>query len=94
MDEHKARRNSISGPPNPLDFPIKDPLRETVEGRWRQLPPIQKVGLFVVLGFWCLFIVALVFSEGRAHYLHWLLPILVVATIFGLLVFLPRKNHR
>jgi len=86
MNEHKAQRNSSSGPPNPLDFPIKDPLLETYEGRWAQLPPIQKVGLTVVLGFWCLFIATLVFSEGRAHYLNWLLPILVVATILGLLL--------
>jgi len=84
MSEHKAPRNSSSGPPNPLDFPIKDPLRETYEGRWAQLPPIQKVGITVVLGFWCLFIATLVFSEGRAHYLNWLLPILVLATILGL----------
>jgi len=94
MDEHKALRNSISGPPNPLDFPRKDPLRETYEGRWRQLPPIQKVGVAVVLGFWCLFIVAVVLSDGKGHYLNWLLPISVVSAIFGVLILFPRRNRR
>jgi hypothetical protein len=79
--------------PNPLDFPIKDPLVETYEGRWAQLPPIQKVGMIVVLGFWCLFIGALVFSAGRAHYLNWLLPILAVATILALPLLFPHKKR-
>ncbi len=94
MSEHKAHPNSSSEPPNPLDFPVKDPLREAYEGRWSQLPPIQKVGLTVVLGFWCLFIAVLVLSEGRAHYLNWLLPILAVATIIGVVLFLLKRKRQ
>ena len=39
-------------------------LRETYEGRWQQLPVIQKVGVIVALGSWCLFIAVLVWDEG------------------------------
>jgi hypothetical protein len=46
----------VGGPPNLLGFPVKDPLRETYQGRWKELPVIQKVGVIVVLGFWCVFI--------------------------------------
>jgi len=57
-------RSAVTNGPELTD---KDPLRETYEGRWAQLPPLQKVGLIVVLGFWCLFIATLVFSGGRAE---------------------------
>ena len=92
MSDYKPQRNNSTGPPNPLDFPIKDPLRETYEGRWARLPLIQKVGLTVALGFWCLFIATFVFSEGRAQYVNRLLPILVIATILALLILLKRKT--
>jgi hypothetical protein len=46
MTDEPPKNLAQSGePPNPLDFPFKDPLRETYEGRWQQLPVIQKVGV-------------------------------------------------
>jgi hypothetical protein len=45
MTDEQPKKLAQSEPLNPLDFPIKDPLRETHEGRWQQLPVIQKVGV-------------------------------------------------
>jgi hypothetical protein len=45
MTDEQPKKLAQSEPLNPLDFPIKDPLRETYEGRWQQLPVIQKVGV-------------------------------------------------
>jgi hypothetical protein len=70
-------------PPNPLDFPAKDPLRETYEGRWSQLPLVQKAGVIIMLGFWCVFIGVLVWNGGQAQYLY---TILVFASVMTLLV--------
>ena len=90
MTDEKSKRVFVtpSDPPNPLDFPVKDPLRETYEGRWRRLPLIQKVGVTVVLGFWVLFIAAMVWGEGIGT----LAPIALVATILGAVVLLLRKR--
>jgi hypothetical protein len=81
-DEHRNRFLSQSGePPNPLDFPVKDPLRETYEGRWQPLPVVQKIGVIVVQGFWCLFIAVLVLSGGKAQYLNTILEFAIVITL-------------
>jgi hypothetical protein len=94
MNQHKAPRNVGTEPPNPLDFPAKDPLREVYQGRWKQLPPIHKIGLIVVLGFYVVFIGTVVFAAGRAHSLGSLLPVLVVATVLGLLLLVLRRKAR
>jgi uncharacterized RDD family membrane protein YckC len=91
MVEHEAPHN-VRTPPNPLDVPVKDPLRETYEGRWKQLPPIQKVGMIVVLGLWVAFIATVVFAAAKAQSLRSLLPVPVVASIFGLLLLVRRKK--
>ena len=94
MNEHKGPRNMGTEPPNPLDFPVKDPLREAYLGRWKQLPPIHKIGLIVVLGFWVAFIATVVLAAGKAHSLGSLLPVLVVATVLGLLLLVLRRKAR
>jgi hypothetical protein len=91
----KFQRNTGKEPsPNPLDFPVKDPLREACQGRWKQLPFIQKVGLIVVLGFWCTFIAANLFGVGRAHLLNRLLPLISGTAFLGLLLFLMKRVNR
>jgi hypothetical protein len=70
-------------PPNPLDFLAKDPLRETYEGRWSWLPLVQKAGVIIMLGFWCVFIAMLAWNGGKAQYLY---TILVFASVMTLLV--------
>ena len=94
MMEQRNPRHNYGGvtPPNPLEFPIKDPVVETYEGRWKQLPAVQKAGVIVVLGFWCFFIATLSLSEGRAHYLNWLMPIFATSIIIGLLLWAFRKK--
>jgi hypothetical protein len=94
MSEHKAPRNVGTELPSPLDFPVKDPLREVYQGRWKQLPPMQKIGLIVVLGFFVAFIATVVFAAGRARSLGSLLPVLAVATVLGLLLLLLRRKAR
>ena len=94
MNEHKAPRNVRTEPPNPLDFPAKDPLREAYQGRWKQLPRIHKIGLIVVLGVWVAFFATVVFAAGMAHSLRSLLPVLVVATVLGLLLLVLRRKER
>jgi hypothetical protein len=97
MNDKKHRRivRPASDPaPNPLDFPVKDPLRETYEGRWQKLPLIQKVGVTVVLGFWLLFIATMVLGDGRGPYLSRLAPFVLVAAVFGACVLLfGRRSH-
>jgi len=53
-------------------------LRESYEGRWQHLPVIQKVGVIVALGSWCLFIAVLVWDGGKVQHLN---TILVFATV-------------
>jgi flagellar biosynthesis/type III secretory pathway M-ring protein FliF/YscJ len=92
MVEHKAPRNLRTEQPNPLDFTVKDPLRETYEGRWKQLPRIQKIGLIVVLGIWVAFIAMLVLAARNSHSLGSLLPVLLVASILGVLLLVRRRK--
>jgi hypothetical protein len=94
MSGHKARRNVGTKPPSPLDFPVKDPLREAYQGRWKQLPPMHKIGLIVVLGFFVAFIATVVFAAGRAQSLGSLLPVVAVATVLGLLLLVLRRKTR
>jgi hypothetical protein len=91
MIEHKAPRNAGTETPNPLDFPVKDPLREAYQGRWKQLPTIQKIGLITVLGIWVALAATVVLAAARARSLGSLLPILAVAAVLGLL--LRRKGQ-
>ena len=94
-DEQRKRFFPQSGePPNPLEFPVKDPLREAYEGRGQQLPVIQKVGVIIVLGFWCLFIAGQVWGNGRAQDQKTLLPFAIVATILGAFFLLLRRHIR
>ncbi len=69
--------------PHPLDFPIKDPFRETYRGRWSQVPILHKVYVVIVLGFWCLFISVMVWNKGRPQYLTVLVEVVFVATTLG-----------
>jgi hypothetical protein len=94
MNEYKAPHNVGTEPPNPLDFPLKDPLREAYQGRWKQLPPIHKVGLIVVLGVWVAFVATVALAAGRAHSLGSLLPVLVVAAVIGLVLLVLRRKAR
>ena len=95
MTDEQPKKLAQSGdPPNPLDFPIKDPLRETYEGRWQQLPVIQKVGVIVALGSWCLFIAVLVWDDGKVQYLNTILVFATVTTILGAFFLLLRRHIR
>ena len=92
-DEQPEKIVPHSGePPNLLDFPVKDPLRETYQGRWKELPVIQKVGVIVVLGFCCVFIAVLVWDNGTVQYLNTTLVFAVVITILGVF-FLVLKRY-
>ena len=92
MTEHKAARNAGTEPSNPLDFPVKDPLREAYQGRWKQLPTIQKIGLATVLGIFVAFAATVVLAAARARSLGSLLPVLALATVLGLLVLVLRRK--
>jgi len=81
-------------PPNPLDFPAKDPLRETYEGRWKQLPLLQKIGLVVVLGFLVAFIAFALWGETGGHHLLGLLPLAAVVVILTVFIFALGKSIR
>jgi len=81
-------------PPNPLDFPVKDPLREAYQGRWKQLPSIHKIGLVVVLGFFVAFIAFVVLAAAKTRSLGSLLPVVIVATFLGLLLLVLRWRAR
>ena len=94
MNEHKAPRIVGTEPPNPLDFPAKEPLREIYQGRWKQLPSTQKIGLIVMLGVCVVFGATVVFAAGRAHSLGSLVPVLVVASVLGLLLLVLRRKAR
>jgi uncharacterized RDD family membrane protein YckC len=94
MTDEQPKKLAQSEPPNPLDFPIKDPLRETYEGRWQQLPVIQKVGVIVALGSWCLFIAVLVWDDGKVQYLNTILVFATVTTILGAFFLLLRRHIR
>ena len=73
---------------------VKDPLRETYQGRWKELPVIQEVGAIVVLGFWCVFIAVLVWNDGKMQYLNTILVFGIVTTILGAFFLLLRRNIR
>jgi len=81
-------------PPNLLDFPVKDPLRETYQGRWKKLPVIQKLGVIVVLGFCCVFIGVLVWDNGTVQYLNTILLFAIVIMILGAFFLLLRRYIR
>jgi hypothetical protein len=94
-DEQPEKIVPHSGqPPNLLDLPIKDPLREAYQGRWKQLPVIQKLGVIVMLGFWCVFIAVLVWDNGTVQYLNTILLFAVVITILGAFFLLLRRHIR
>ena len=93
MNEHRPR-NVGTEPPNPLDFRAKDPLREVYQGRWKHLPSTQKVGLVVMLGVWVVFVATVGFAAGRAHSLGSLVPVVVLASVLGLLLLVLRKKAR
>ncbi len=93
-DKHHKNVAPHGGEPNLLDFPVKDPLRETYQERWKQLPVIQKLGVVVVLGFWCVFIAALVWDNGTVHYLNTILLFAVVIMILGAFFLLLRRFIR
>jgi hypothetical protein len=76
-----------SEPPYPLDFPIKDPLRETYEGRWQQLPVIQKVGCDRGAR-------VLVFVYCRTGVINTILVFATVMTILGAFFLLLRRHIR
>ena len=94
MKEHKAPRMVGTEPPNPLDFPVKDPLREVCQGRWKQLPSTQKIGLIVMLSIWVVFVATVVFAAGRAHLLGSLVPVLFVTSLLGVLLLVLRRKAR
>jgi uncharacterized membrane protein SirB2 len=94
MHPHKGPREVGTDPPNPLDFPRKDPFREAYLGRWKQLPSIQKVGLIVVLGVWVLLMATVVFAAQRARSLSSLLPVVVVTIVFSLLLLALRRKKQ
>lgn len=91
---HETFRPQSGEPPNPLDFPVKDPLKETYEGRWQQLPVIQKIGVIVFLGFWCVFITVLVWDNGKVQYLNTALVFAIVTTILGAFFLLLKRHIR
>jgi uncharacterized RDD family membrane protein YckC len=94
-DEQRKEVVPHSGePPNLLDFPVKDPLRETYQGRWKELPVIQKVGVIVMLGLWCVFIAVLVWDNGKVQYLNTILLFTVVITILGTFFLLLKRYIR
>ena len=95
MVHKKPSRRHFSAhgePPNPLDFPIKDPLRETYEGRWKQLPVLHKVGLAIVFAFWILFVVSIVWTEGGGLHLIGFLPLVAVTAILIAFLFVLGRN--
>lgn len=92
MSAYKAPRQGDTEPPNPLSFPAKDPLREVYQGRWKQLPRIQKLGLIVLLSLLVAFASTIIFAAGRAGSLGSLIPVVVVAAILGLLLLVLRKK--
>jgi hypothetical protein len=77
--------------PNPLDVGAKDPLREIYDGRWRQLPLIQKIGVTIVSGFWLVLIAVMVWGDG-GQYLSRLAPFVLVASVFGVFILLFRRR--
>jgi hypothetical protein len=81
-------------PPNALDFSAKDPLRETYEGRWKQLPLLQKIGLVVVLGFWVALIAGVLWGETGGRHLLGGLPLAVVVLILMIFLFVLGKSIR
>lgn len=94
-DEQPEKIVPHSGqPPNLLDLPIKDALRETYQGRWKELPVIQKLGVVVVLGFCCVFIAVLVWDNGTVQYLNTILLFAVVIAILGAFFLLLRRHIR
>jgi hypothetical protein len=93
-DEQRKEVVPHGGEPNLLDFPVKDPLRETYQGRWKELPVIQKLGVIVVLGFCCVFIGVLVWDNGTVQYLNTILLFAVVITILGAFFLLLRRYIR
>ena len=40
----------------------------TYEGRWQQLPLMQKAGMTVAVGFWLLFVAAMIWGDGRCRH--------------------------
>ena len=93
-DKQNKRLPQSDELPNLLDFPVKDPLREAYQGRWQQIPVVQKVGVIVMLGFWCVFIGGLVWNNGKVQYLGTILLFAVVITILGAFFLLLRRNIR
>jgi hypothetical protein len=80
--------------PNPLDIPVRDPLHEIYEGRWKQLPVIQKVGVVVALGFWVVFMVFGIWSEIEGRHLLGLLPLAAVVVILMVFMFALGRSVR
>ncbi len=94
MTAHEPHRQPGSEPPNRFDFPAKDPLREVYQGRWKQLPGVQKMGLTVMLSILVAFIAAVIFAAGRTRSLGSLIPVVVLAAILGLLLLVFRRKAR
>ena len=96
MTNNKSSRHFADHgePPNALDFSAKDPLRETYEGRWKQLPLLQKIGLVVVLGFWVAFMAGVLWDETGGRHLLVILPLAAVVVILMVFLFALGKSIR
>jgi hypothetical protein len=96
MTNQKHRRflGGSEGPPDLLDHPIKEPLRETYQERWSQLPTMHKIYVIIVLGFCCLFIAVMVWNQGRPEYSTILMEVAFVTTILETFFLLLKRFIR
>jgi len=94
-DKHNRRPFTPHGePPNPLNFHVKGPLRETYLGHWKQLPVVQKIGILLLLVFGPLETVSIVWRRDGGHHLIALLPLVVVMAILAAFVLVLSRSVR
>jgi len=81
-------------PPNPLNFQVKNPIRETYQGGWKQLPVVQKIGVLLLLIFGPLVTVSIIWRGDGGHHLIALLPLAVVMAILAAFVLVFSRSVR
>ena len=94
-DKHNRRPFTQNGePPDPLNFHRKNPLRETYQGGWKQIPVVQKIGVLLLLVFGPLVTVSIIWRGDGGHHLIALLPLVVVMAILAAFVLVFGRSVR
>ena len=91
-----AEMRSDKHEPNLLDFPPRNVWREVYQGRWRELPNVQKIEFVIELAFCLMFIGRLTYFDyvRNGNLIAFALDFGTVGIALGGFFWLLRRNVR